>query len=135
MNDRHPFDLETYLRDIAIGPCFICGLVKGDPAFFHHRIFEDEETIIFLSKYPTLPGYCLVCPREHREDLARDMSTDEYLRLQEKVHVLSRALKSVFNAERITFFHSAASRLTAICIFTSFPCRRACLLRSSNTTR
>lgn len=100
-DDRHPFDIETYVRDIAIRPCFICGLVKGDPVYFHHRIFEDEETIIFLSKYPTLPGYCLVCPREHREDLARGMSTDEYLRLQEKVHVLSRALKSMFDAERI----------------------------------
>ncbi|OWV81925.1 HIT family hydrolase [Rhizobium sp. R634] len=101
MIDRQPFDLEAYVQDIATRPCFICGLVGNDPAFFHHRIFEDEETIIFLSKYPTLPGYCLVCPREHREDLAQDMSTDEYLRLQEKVYILSRALKSVFNAERI----------------------------------
>lgn len=101
MNDRQPFDLKAYVRDIATRPCFICGLVENDPACFHHRILEDDETIIFLSKYPTLPGYCLVCPREHREDLAHDMSTDEYLRLQEKVHILSRALKSVFDAERI----------------------------------
>ncbi|MGO8241967.1 HIT family protein, partial [Rhizobium ruizarguesonis] len=77
------------------------GLVRNDPDFFHHRVFEDDETIIFLRKYPTLPGYCLVCPREHIEDLARDMSTDEYLRLQQKVHILSRAIKSVFDAERI----------------------------------
>ncbi|MBX5223590.1 HIT family protein [Rhizobium sp. NLR8a] len=101
MIDRQPFDLKTYVRDIATRPCFICGLIENDPACFHHRIFEDDETIIFLSKYQTLPGYCLVCPREHREDLAQDMSTDEYLRLQEKVHLLSRALKSVFDAERI----------------------------------
>ncbi|WP_064713115.1 HIT family protein [Rhizobium bangladeshense] len=101
MTDRQPFDLRAYMHDIATRPCFICGLIDNDPACFHHRIFEDDETIIFLSKYPTLPGYCLVCPREHREDLAQDMSTDEYLRLQEKVHVLSRALKSVFDAERI----------------------------------
>ncbi|WP_064693120.1 HIT family protein [Rhizobium aegyptiacum] len=101
MIDRQPFDLEAYVQDIAARPCFICGLVRDDPAFFHHRIFEDDETIIFLSKYPTLPGYCLVCPKEHREDLARDMATDEYLRLQEKVHLLSCALKRVFDAERI----------------------------------
>ncbi|MGO7371268.1 HIT family protein [Rhizobium ruizarguesonis] len=101
MIERRPFDLKAYAQDIGTRPCFICGLVRNDPDFFHHRVFEDDETIIFLSKYPTLPGYCLVRPREHREDLAWDMSTDEYLRLQEKVHVLSRALKSVFDAERI----------------------------------
>jgi len=101
MIERQPFDLKAYVHDIGTRPCFICGLLKNDPAFFHHRVFEDDETIIFLSKYPTLPGYCLVCPKEHREDLARDMSKDEYLRLQGKVHVLSRALKSVFDAERI----------------------------------
>ncbi|MGR9132554.1 HIT family protein (plasmid) [Rhizobium leguminosarum] len=101
MNERRPFDLRAYVHDIGTRPCFICGLVRNDPDFFHHRVFEDDETIIFLSKYPTLPGYCLVCPREHREDLARDMSTDEYRRLQENVHILSRALKSVFDAERI----------------------------------
>ncbi|WP_064685994.1 HIT family protein [Rhizobium bangladeshense] len=101
MSDRQPFDLKAYVQDIAARPCFICGLARNDPAFFHHRIFEDDETIIFLSKYPTLPGYCLVCPKEHLEDLAQDISTDEYLRLQEKVHLLSRALKSTFDAERI----------------------------------
>lgn len=101
MKDRLPFDLKAYVHDIATRPCFICGLVENEPACFHHRIFEDDETIIFLSKYPTLPGYCLVCPREHLEDLAEDMSTDEYLRLQEKVHILSKALKKVFDAERI----------------------------------
>lgn len=101
MIDRQPFDLKTYVRGIETRPCFICGLVGKDPSFFHHRVFEDDETIIFLSKYPTLPGYCLVCPKEHREDLAQDLSIAEYLRLQEKVYVLSRALKKTFDAERI----------------------------------
>ncbi|ASW09124.1 HIT family protein [Rhizobium sp. 11515TR] len=101
MNDRQPFDLKAYVHDSETKPCFICGLVRNDPSCFHHRVFDDRETIIFLSKYPTLPGYCLVCPKEHREDLAQDLSTEEYLRLQEKVHLLSRALKKTFDAERI----------------------------------
>jgi histidine triad (HIT) family protein len=101
MSERKPFDLEAYARDIASRPCFICGLVKGDPAFAHHVIWEDEETIIFLNKYPTLRGYALVCPKAHREDLAEDLSRDEYLRLQAHVHRLTRALKKVFDAERI----------------------------------
>lgn len=101
MTERKPFDLEAYVRDIGTRPCFICGLVKGDPAFRHHIVAEDEETILFLSKYPTLPGYAPVCPKTHHEDLADDLTEAEYLRLQAKVHRLSRALKAVFDAERI----------------------------------
>lgn len=101
MSERQPFNLATYLDGIGSRPCFICEVVRGDPEFFHHLVFEDAETIIFLSKYPTLPGYCLVCPKAHREDLAVDLTTEQYLRLQAHVHRLSRALKQVFAAERI----------------------------------
>ncbi|PDT30783.1 HIT family protein [Rhizobium sp. L9] len=101
MTTRVPFDLDRYLEGIKTRPCFICGCVANDPSFFHHRVYEDSETIIFLSKYPTLQGYCLVCPREHREDLSKDLNKAEYLRLQEMVYLLSRALKTAFNAERI----------------------------------
>ena len=101
MDERKPFDLETYVANATTGPCFICELVKGNPAYRHHVIHEDDETIIFLSKYPTLRGYALVCPKAHREDLAEDLSPTEYLALQAKVHRLARALRQVFDAERI----------------------------------
>jgi histidine triad (HIT) family protein len=101
VDQREPFDLGAYTRDIATRPCFICELVKGNPSYRHHVIHEDDETIIFLSKYPTLRGYALVCPKAHREDLADDLSRQEYLELQGKVHRLARALKRVFDAERI----------------------------------
>jgi len=101
MDARKPFDLDTYVASATTGPCFICELVAGNPAYAHHVIHEDDETIIFLSKYPTLRGYALVCPKAHREDLAEDPSAVEYLVLQAKVHRLARALKQVFDAERI----------------------------------
>ncbi len=101
MDERQPFDLDAYVSDIGSRPCFICELVRGNPDYHHHVVAEDEETIIFLSKYPTLRGYCLVCPRKHVEDLAEDLSPAAYLGLQAKVHRLSRALKQVFDAERI----------------------------------
>ncbi|MCD7059094.1 HIT family protein [Pelagibacterium xiamenense] len=100
MDERKPFDLDAYIRSIAEQPCFICKLVDRDPAFRHHVVFEDDETIIFLSKYPTLRGYCLVCPREHLEDLA-DLPRRQYLDLQAHVHRLSGVLKTLFGAERI----------------------------------
>lgn len=100
-SERKPFDLEAYVRDIGTRPCFICELVAGNPDYRHHVVFEDEDNVIFLSKYPTLEGYCLVCPKAHREDLSADMSEAEYLGLQRHVHRLARALKRVFEAERI----------------------------------
>lgn len=101
MTERQPFDVEAYVARTATGPCFICRLLDGDPAFAHHVVVEDDDTIIFLNKYPTLRGYCLVCPKAHVEDLAEEMSTAAYLGLQGKVHRLARALKRVFDAERL----------------------------------
>ena len=100
MSAREPFDLDAYARRVASG-CFICECVRGNPAFAHHIIAQDDETIIFLNKYPTLRGYALVCPKAHVEDLADGLSPDAYLRLQAQVHRLARALKRVFEAERI----------------------------------
>ena len=101
MEQRLPFDLDRLVRNATQGPCFICELVAGNPAFRHHVIAEDDETIIFLSRYPTLRGYALVCPKVHVEDLADDISSATYLALQARVHKLARALKQVFDAERI----------------------------------
>ena len=101
MTERQPFDLVAYSARTRSGRCFICELILGNPDFTHHVIAEDDETIIFLNKYPTLRGYALVCPKAHREDLAEELSREEYLRLQAKVHRLSVALKRLFDAERI----------------------------------
>lgn len=101
MQQRLPLDLGLLVRNATQGPCFVCELVAGNPAFRHHIIAEDDEAIIFLSKYPTMRGYALVCPKAHVEDLAEDISTAAYLALQARVHKLARALKQVFDAERI----------------------------------
>jgi histidine triad (HIT) family protein len=101
VEERQSFDLDTYVRTVSGGRCFICELVAGNPDYRHHVVHDDDEAIVFLSKYPTQRGYCLVAPKAHREDLAEDLSSDEYLSLQRKVHRLSRALKRVFDAERI----------------------------------
>jgi diadenosine tetraphosphate (Ap4A) HIT family hydrolase len=101
MSGKRPFDLERYAERARSTRCFICEFLCGNPDYTHHVVAEDDETVIFLNKYPTLRGYSLVCPKAHREDLADELSRDEYLRLQAKVHRLSRALKRVFDAERI----------------------------------
>lgn len=101
MDEREPFDLESYVRRSTEGPCFICEMLRGNPDYAHHIVTEDADHVVFLSKYPTLRGYCLVAPKRHLEDLADDLSPQAYLALQAVVHRLSRALKRVFDAERI----------------------------------
>jgi diadenosine tetraphosphate (Ap4A) HIT family hydrolase len=101
MTERLPFDLGAYTERVRSTPCFICEFLGGNPAFAHHIIAEDDDAVIFLSKYPTLRGYALVCPKAHREDLADDLTRHEYLGLQERVHRLAQAMKRVFDAERI----------------------------------
>ncbi|MGV8853179.1 MAG: HIT family protein [Devosia sp.] len=101
MMARTPFDLAAHVQASQNGPCFICELVAGNPDYAHHLIAQDDDSIVFLSKYPTLPGYALVCPKRHVEDLADDITPTHYLALQAVVHRLSRALKAVYDAERI----------------------------------
>jgi diadenosine tetraphosphate (Ap4A) HIT family hydrolase len=101
MDERAPFELDDYVRRATGGPCFICEMLRGNPDLAHHVIAEDDDHVVFLSKYPTLRGYCLVAPKRHLENLAQDLSPEAYLAMQALVHRLARALEQVFDAERI----------------------------------
>lgn len=98
---RIQMDMKAYVDRTRSGVCFICALVAKEPWAAHHVIAEDADTIIFLSKYPTVPGYTIVSPKRHLEDLAEDQTPDDYVALQRRVHTAARALKRVYRAERI----------------------------------
>jgi diadenosine tetraphosphate (Ap4A) HIT family hydrolase len=99
--ERRKFDVAGYVESIRTRPCFICGLVSGDPAFAHHIVFEDDFAIAFLNKFPPLLGYVLVCPKAHLEQVADDFSQEDYLRLQAVVYAVSQALRAVLPVERV----------------------------------
>ena len=101
MPERRTFDVASYLDSIRTRPCFICGLVSGDPAFAHHVVYEDDFAIAFLNKFPTLLGYVLVCPKAHLEQVTGDFSQEDYLRLQGVVYAVSQALRDVLEVERV----------------------------------
>jgi diadenosine tetraphosphate (Ap4A) HIT family hydrolase len=101
MVERNPIDLPDYLRRVREGPCFICEFVRGNPDYAHHPLYEDAQAVAFLSKYPVLRGYSLVCPKAHCEDLAEDLSLDAHLHLQMVVYRLARALRRVVPTERV----------------------------------
>lgn len=101
MVERLRFDTAAYVEAMKTRPCFICGLVSGDPAFSHHVVFEDDFAIAFLNKYPVLEGYVLVCPKAHLEQVTGDLNRRDYLRLQSLVFDVSEALRRVLNVERV----------------------------------
>jgi diadenosine tetraphosphate (Ap4A) HIT family hydrolase len=101
MLPRRPLDLESYKQRSRTGPCFVCEIVAGNPEYRHHVIYEDEAAIAFLNTYPTLYGYILVAPREHREQVTGDFTGPEYLDLQRLIDRIAEALRREVPTERI----------------------------------
>jgi diadenosine tetraphosphate (Ap4A) HIT family hydrolase len=97
---RARVDPEAIRRDLA-GRCFICELLAGNEEFAHHVVYEDDDAIAFLNKYPRLYGYVLVAPRGHREQVTGDFTLAEYLRLQSVVYRVGEAIRRVVPTERL----------------------------------
>jgi histidine triad (HIT) family protein/ATP adenylyltransferase len=99
--ERTGFDVGGYERRVLHGPCFICAFVAGDPEYRHHVVFEDDDIVVFLSRYPTLLGYCLVAPKRHVENWVTEMAVAEFLRFQEVVHRVATAVAATLPTERM----------------------------------
>jgi len=99
MAARVPMDMAAYVRRSRGGPCFVCATLRGDPDYVHHLVHEDARCVAFLSRYPTLPGYTLVAPRDHVVDVTGDR--DLFRHLTDVVHDVAEALKRVVPTERI----------------------------------
>src|SRR5690606_5947255 len=63
-------------------------------------VYSDDDHIAFLSGYPTLEGYTVVCPRRHVTDVL-ELSTADYLATQAVVHRIARAISTVVDTERM----------------------------------
>jgi len=94
-----PPELDAYLRE-ARERCFICE-IASDEDTRHHVVYEDETTIAFLNRLPTLEGYVVVAPREHREQVTGDFSAEEYLTLQRVVYGVAEGVRAVLDPERV----------------------------------
>jgi diadenosine tetraphosphate (Ap4A) HIT family hydrolase len=101
LTGKVPFDLREYVKRTRAGPCFVCEIVAGNPDYRHHVIYEDDEAIVFLNKYPTLYGYVLVAPKAHREQVTGDFSPEEYLSLQSLIYRVAEALRQTVPTERL----------------------------------
>jgi diadenosine tetraphosphate (Ap4A) HIT family hydrolase len=99
-----PFDSSEYEQrtrnDARSGRCFICSIVAGTRDD-HFVIYRDELCIAFLAKAPTLLGYSLLAPLQHRTSVVADFTEDEYVDLQRRAHRLGRAVSQAVPTERL----------------------------------
>ena len=100
MDERKPFDLDTYIERIQKNPCFICEMAAGR-LNGNYIIHQADDFIIFLNKYPVLYGYTLVAPVSHKEQVTGDFSLEEYLALQRIIYRTVEAVRKTVEAERV----------------------------------
>ena len=100
MNNRKAFDLDSYIEHIQNAPCFICEMIAGRLQG-NHVIYQNDEFIAFLNKYPTQIGYTLVAPIAHKEQVTGDFTLQEYLILQRAVYQVTEAVRRTVETERV----------------------------------
>lgn len=66
--------------------CIFCDIISGTAA--SHVIYEDEEFVAILDKYPISIGHTLVMPKKHLSRV-RDLSEKEFCALYARVHALN----------------------------------------------
>jgi histidine triad (HIT) family protein len=75
--------------------CIFCGIIdKSATAFL---IYEDEEYIAFLDKYPISLGHTLVLPKKHFERV-NDLTQKQFCALYARVLALNRQITSKLGA-------------------------------------
>jgi hypothetical protein len=134
MGNRIPFDLDGYIENIQSSPCFICEMIAGR-LNGNHVIFQNEEFIAFLNKYPSLYGYALVAPVQHKEQVTSDFTLEEYVSLQRAVYRVAGAVRDTVETERIYILPWGASRATAMSTGISPRCPMGFLSSSSSWRR
>jgi diadenosine tetraphosphate (Ap4A) HIT family hydrolase len=120
--DRERFDLDGYVQEVEQG-CFVCRLVEGDPTQPpHHVIWQNEEAIAFLDRFPTVYGYTLVAPIAHREQVSGDFSLQQYLSLQRVVHAVAEAVRLALKPERVYILSLGSQQANAHVHWHVVPC-------------
>ena len=100
---RIKFWVKKLINAIEGKPCFICEYSKDSSKISYTLIYEDNNFIAFLDKYPTSKGYTLVSPKKHIQDITQ-LTPEEYLKMQKIIHNVSNAIKKAFSPNRICLF-------------------------------
>jgi diadenosine tetraphosphate (Ap4A) HIT family hydrolase len=132
---RQPMDVARYARRVREGPCFICAMLSGAQRYRHHVLYANEDTVAFLSRYPTMPGYSIVAPRRHVESWVRDLSEAEFPAFQAVIRMVAIALEAVLPTERMYSASLGSQHRNSHLHSHLDPCRQTSRTSSSSITR
>lgn len=75
--------------------CIFCKIIAGEiPS---HKIYEDDETIVFLNIFPMSKGAALIVPKNHAEDMAHGSEVDS-LAMMKTLHKIAPKMMEVLGA-------------------------------------
>jgi histidine triad (HIT) family protein len=70
-----------------------------------HIVYEDEETLAFLDRFPIHEGHTLVIPKKHATD-AFDVEPEQAARTMRTAVRVARAVKAVTQCDGVNLFQS-----------------------------
>jgi len=65
-----------------------------------HKVYEDDQTLAFLSIYPSAPGHTLVIPKTQVESVW-DLSDEDYVAVMNTTKKVALRLREVLGTERV----------------------------------
>jgi len=76
--------------------CIFCDIIRGNGSY--HEIYQDEDKLAILDKYPIDIGHSLVIPKKPYEKIT-DMDVDEVAKLFSKIPKIANAIIKATNAD------------------------------------
>ena len=76
--------------------CIFCDMVNGKLPF--HMIYEDDDCLVILDKYPIDNAHSLIITKKHFEKII-DMNIDDVSRLFSKIPKIANAIIKATNAD------------------------------------
>ena len=86
--------------------CIFCEIIQGKRK--GHFIYEDENYVAFLDRYPIDKGHSLVMPREHYE-LVTEMNSEKVGELFSKVPKIAKAVVNTIKADAFSLAQNNGS--------------------------
>ena len=76
--------------------CIFCDMIEGKLSF--NMIYEDNDCLVILDKYPIDNGHSLIITKKHFEKIT-DMNTDDVSGLFSKIPKIANAIIKATNAD------------------------------------
>ena len=78
-----------------IDDCVFCKIVRGEIPV--KKIYEDEDTLVFLDAYPIMKGQTLVIPKKHIAPYLFDTDDKTYVKLMLVAKKIAKAIYKALN--------------------------------------